>query len=159
MSFQKIIIAIDNSEACQSVFNHGLELAQQNQSVLMLFHSISSEFFEEMIVPLPVQGLYPEVATPMYDLKNMQLEKRIEDSINLLQSYTHKAKDVGIATEFDYKVGDAGKLLCKTAKNWGADLIIMGRRGRKGLTEVMLGSVSNYVLHNAPCSVLVIQTH
>jgi nucleotide-binding universal stress UspA family protein len=159
MSFQKIIIAIDHGETCQSIFNHGLELAKQNQSVLMLFHSISSEFFEEMIVPLPVQGLYPEVVAPMYDLKNMQLEKRIEETINLLQNYTHKATDVGITTEFDYKVGDAGKWLCKTAKNWEADLIIMGRRGRKGLTEVMLGSVSNYVLHNAPCSVLVIQTH
>ncbi len=39
----------------------------------------------------------------------------------------------------------------------GADLIVLGRRGRTGLAEALLGSVSNYVLHHAPCSVLVVQ--
>lgn len=33
----------------------------------------------------------------------------------------------------------------------------MGRRGHKGLSEILLGSVSNYVVHHAPCSVLVLQ--
>ncbi|RMG10302.1 MAG: universal stress protein, partial [Cyanobacteria bacterium J055] len=36
-------------------------------------------------------------------------------------------------------------------------LIIVGRRGRQGIEEAVLGSVSNYVVHHAPCSVLAIQ--
>ena len=43
------------------------------------------------------------------------------------------------------------------AKDWNADLIIMGRRGLTGLSEMFLGSVSNYVVHHASCSVLLIQ--
>ncbi len=39
----------------------------------------------------------------------------------------------------------------------GADLIVVGRRGRSGLSELILGSASNYVLHHAPCSVLTLQ--
>ncbi|NEO65320.1 MAG: universal stress protein, partial [Moorea sp. SIO4G2] len=36
-------------------------------------------------------------------------------------------------------------------------LIVLGRRGLGGLKEMVLGSVSNYVVHHAPCSVLVVQ--
>ena len=48
-------------------------------------------------------------------------------------------------------------MICNAAISWQADLIIMGRRGRTGLSELFLGSVSNYVLHHAPCAVLVVQ--
>ena len=46
--------------------------------------------------------------------------------------------------------------ICQRAKVWQADLIIVGSHGRTGLSELFLGSVSNYVMHHAPCSVMVI---
>ena len=45
----------------------------------------------------------------------------------------------------------------ESSQNWEADLIVIGRRGHQGLSEILLGSVSNYVVHHAPCSVLVVQ--
>jgi nucleotide-binding universal stress UspA family protein len=49
------------------------------------------------------------------------------------------------------------ELLLLQAQIWHADLIVMGRRGVSGMHELFLGSVSNYVTHHAPCSVLVVQ--
>jgi nucleotide-binding universal stress UspA family protein len=43
------------------------------------------------------------------------------------------------------------------ARDWPADIIVMGSHGRRGLQRVMLGSVSLAVLANAPCSVMVIR--
>jgi nucleotide-binding universal stress UspA family protein len=43
------------------------------------------------------------------------------------------------------------------ARTWNADLIVIGRRGLRGLAEMFLGSVSNHVIHHAHCSVLVVQ--
>ena len=63
---------------------------------------------------------------------------------------------MGISTESKCEVGHPGALIRDLAKDWNADLIVMGRRGLSSLQEVFLGSVSNYILHHAPCSVLVV---
>ncbi|HIK43734.1 MAG TPA: universal stress protein, partial [Leptolyngbyaceae cyanobacterium M65_K2018_010] len=40
----------------------------------------------------------------------------------------------------------------------GADLIVVGRRERGRIKAALLGSVSNYVVHHAPCSVLIVHS-
>lgn len=77
--------------------------------------------------------------------------------MELLRSRTRKAMAAGVSTEFTQLAGSPGKTICDLASDWGADLIVMGRRGRSGLSELILGSVSNYVLHHARCSVLTVQ--
>ena len=54
--------------------------------------------------------------------------------------------------------GNPGRSICELASTWEADLILVGSRGLKGLKEMFLGSVSNYVTHHAPCSVLIVRT-
>jgi nucleotide-binding universal stress UspA family protein len=44
------------------------------------------------------------------------------------------------------------------AKEWNADLVVVGSHGRRGLTRVLLGSVSEGVAMNAHCSVEVIRS-
>ncbi|MEL6786783.1 MAG: universal stress protein, partial [Cyanobacteria bacterium J06607_15] len=50
-----------------------------------------------------------------------------------------------------------GRTICDRAQTWSVDLILVGSRGLTGAKEVMLGSVSNYVTHHAPCSVLIVR--
>ena len=52
-------------------------------------------------------------------------------------------------------VGDAGGALCDFAQEVSASVIVMGSRGRGGFKRALLGSVSDYVVRNAPCPVLV----
>jgi len=55
---------------------------------------------------------------------------------------------------------ESGKPVSKmieVAKNWSADLIVMGSHGRGKIHGLFLGSVSQEVLHHAPCPVLVIR--
>jgi nucleotide-binding universal stress UspA family protein len=51
--------------------------------------------------------------------------------------------------------GDPGPALCRLAADVGASALIVGSRGRGGLKRALLGSVSDYVVRHAPCSVIV----
>jgi nucleotide-binding universal stress UspA family protein len=53
--------------------------------------------------------------------------------------------------------GSPGQVLCDRAKDFSADVVVVGSRGRGAIRRVLLGSVSTYVVHNAPCPVLVIR--
>ena len=51
--------------------------------------------------------------------------------------------------------GDPAPALCDLAREQSANAIIMGSRGRGGIKRALLGSVSDYVVRNAPCPVIV----
>ena len=51
--------------------------------------------------------------------------------------------------------GEPGPALCKLAQEVDAAAIVVGSRGRGGIKRAFLGSVSDYVVRNAPCSVVV----
>ena len=62
MSFQKILVAIDNSQSTQAIFEQGLGLALFAQGNLMLLHCLSTDLIGEPMVPVPIElGLYPEM--------------------------------------------------------------------------------------------------
>ncbi len=51
--------------------------------------------------------------------------------------------------------GDPGETICRLAADLSAHAIVVGSRGRGGLKRFFLGSVSDHVARNAPCSVVV----
>ncbi len=67
----------------------------------------------------------------------------------------YKNRDMKIEKEFT--VGSPKKLIVEESEKWGADLIIVGSHGRGFWGRNLLGSVSDAVVHHAPCSVLVVR--
>ena len=55
------------------------------------------------------------------------------------------------------RIGAAGHELCRLAGEIGADVVVVGSRGRGAIRRALLGSVSSHVVHNAPCAVMVIR--
>jgi nucleotide-binding universal stress UspA family protein len=66
--------------------------------------------------------------------------------------------DAGIAAEAKTVEGDPQTELVEYAKQWGADLIVVGSEREGKLKRVLIGSVATAVVTNAHCSVLVIRT-
>lgn len=54
------------------------------------------------------------------------------------------------------RTGDPAHEIVAAAREWGADLIVVGTHGRRGIGRMFLGSVAETVLRHAPCAVLVI---
>lgn len=159
MSFHKIVVSLDDSDRGPAVFKVALDLAQQSRGSLKLFGCISGQLLGQAVVMSEEVGLYPTPMTSqMYS--SGQAELVVQQNARLhtvLQPYLEAAQQAGLSVDAEVKIGDAGEVVCQLAQDWGADLIVIGRRGRSGLSEVLLGSASNHVLHHAPCSVLVVQ--
>jgi nucleotide-binding universal stress UspA family protein len=155
MAFNKILVPLVRSESTEVIFKQALKLAQDNNSSLMLFHSLDWDLgehfgsFAEIEAEVDLSGAFIQE-------RQEKLQQKFQETKNWLQTYTEQATAMGIPTESKCQVGHPGPLIRDLAKDWNADLIVMGRRGLNSLTEVFLGSVSNYILHNAPCSVLVV---
>ena len=64
-------------------------------------------------------------------------------------------KNVGISN--DVLFGSPDSRIVETAEEFGADLIVLGSHGYKRWERLLLGSVSNSVVHHAHCSVLVVR--
>jgi len=154
--FQKIIVALDNSSQGQGVFEQALSLAKVTGASLMLLHVLSEgEEGAPELASFSGMGYYPGLREDVLKTYREQWEAFESKCVEQLRSLTAKANTAGVNAEFTQSVGDPGRRICELASNWQADLIFMGRRGRSGLHELFLGSVSNYVLHHAPCSVFI----
>ena len=66
-----------------------------------------------------------------------------------------KLREAGVSATSEFREGDAAAELIKAAAQDKSDCIVIGSRGKTGLTRVVLGSVARGVLFHADCSVLV----
>lgn len=64
----------------------------------------------------------------------------------------------GAVAETAIPEGDPGAALCHLAEELGVDALVVGSRGRGAFKRALLGSVSSYVTHNAPCPVVIIRS-
>ncbi len=156
--YGKVLAAVDRSDMGHQVFAEALEIAKANQSRLMLLHVLSLEEDGSPGVPLYAgPAVYPIPDETYLAAYRQQWDDYEQAGLDLLRSLTDEAIAVGIHPEFTQNTGNPGRTICDLSRTWGADLIVMGRRGRAALTELFLGSVSNYVMHHAKCSVLIVQ--
>ena len=157
--FHKILVAIDHSAMGRHLFNEALALAKATGSSLTLVHILSVGDEGSPKMPIMQSGnFYPgglsQSAVELYGELWQAYEAK---SLSFLRSLAEEGFANGVETNCLQSAGDPGFRLCELAHELGSDLVISGRRGHTGLNELLLGSVSNYVLHHAPCSVLTIQ--
>jgi nucleotide-binding universal stress UspA family protein len=157
--FKRILAAIDRSEIGKDVFVQALELARLTSANLMLLHVLSlEESGSPDVMIAPSIEYYPGWNEQSFKLYQQNWEIFKNEGLQMLQSFCSQANTLNINTEFTQNSGSPGRIICDLAKSWDADIIVMGRRGHSGLAELLMGSVSNYVLHHAPCTVHVIHS-
>jgi nucleotide-binding universal stress UspA family protein len=152
--FHKIVVALDYSEFSGPILDEAISLGQLMGAHLILLNVLSLDDRAGYQF-----SVYPEVS--YLALNATQFERYREEwtefknrSLHLLEADLEVAKAAGVNADLCQLDGSPGRSICEYAKSWDADLILMGRHGRTGISELFLGSVSNYVLHHAHCAVL-----
>ncbi|MEM2002080.1 MAG: universal stress protein [Candidatus Methanomethylicaceae archaeon] len=140
-SIKKILVPVDGSEYMDRTIRMACMLAKLLGAEVTILHVVA--------IPQPTgMEALPEAS------------KRLEEVGNkILEEAKVMAEDLGISPkmEMDISVGNPGTRIVKRAEELKADLIVIGAKGRGRLREILMGSVANTVVNNAPCPVLVVR--
>ena len=153
--YQRILVAVDESELSQKAFQKALSMAKAFTAQLHIIHVVSpliAEYQDSTSLAFS-EGLYPDSLDIWRQEEFVTIQ---EKGWKLLRSLQAQAKERGIIAEATEQIGQPEQEITDLAKSWDADLIVIGSHGRKGIGELILGSVSNYVSHHVPCSVLLV---
>lgn len=155
--FKRILVAVDKTPVSKTAYDRAIALAKLVNAQLMVFHVLNKrEPGSPEPPPLDIPPYVNDLSTTLRDNYRQAWRSYETEYTNYLQWLATEAQSEGVDVEFAQELGDPGRGICDFAHEWQADLIITGSQGRTGLSELFLGSVSNYVTHHAPCSVLVV---
>jgi universal stress protein A len=143
IQIRTILVPTDFSSHAERALDYAIELAEVFSSRIHLLHAYH----------LPVQiGLPDQVMVPteFWDQARDAAAARIQESLARLTA-------AGIPCDAELLPEAAAPAIVESARHCAADLIVMGTRGRTGMTHVLLGSVAERVVRLAPCPVLTLR--
>jgi nucleotide-binding universal stress UspA family protein len=136
-----ILVATDFSDTSEAGVEYAVTLAEKLGAKLYLINAIG----------VPAYGV-PELGVA---ITASMIDTIVHDNQVALDKLTKKYATASI--EPLLRTGDPRDQIVQTAKEVGADLIVMGTHGRRGVKRALLGSVAEGVLRHAHCPVLAVR--
>jgi len=137
---QSILLPVDGSKFMERNVNYACDVAKVMNSKLTLIHVVT--------LPAVVEPGFPIDPKPFEDAGQ-----------KILENAKALAKDRGLESEtiLETTFGNAAQKILKAAEDKKIDLIVIGSRGHSRLRNLLVGSVCDTVVRNAPCPVLVVR--
>lgn len=146
-NFKKILIAVDDSKYSRKAAAYGFLLAQKLEASLALVH------VDEFPIALnvsgdPVLGDSTQILPDLMDLQKKSAEELFKNlKIEFGGEMVHK--------EYILE-GNIVSEIVEAAKEFGADIVVVGTHGRTGFNHFISGSVAENITRHAHCPVLIV---
>jgi nucleotide-binding universal stress UspA family protein len=144
--YEKILVAVDGSPTSLRGLDEAIKVAKAMRGRLMLVHVVNE---------LVIQAEY--VPTVYYEPLLLSLR---DAGVKVLEQAMGVARRAGVSCEqqlLETLGGRAADEIVKQAKEWSADLIVLGTHGRRGLKRLAMGSDAELVLRQSPVPVLMVR--
>lgn len=141
--YSKILVPVDGSNEARLSFEKAIEVAKRNRAQVLIAHIIDTRVLQ---TPTGFEGNF-----------NEEIQRQTE---NLFQEYRQYAQEHDFNDiDFVLEYGSPKVYISKNIpKDYQIDLIMMGATGLNAVERLFIGSVSEYVIRNAHCDVLVVRT-
>lgn len=141
--YSKILVPVDGSNEARLSFEKAIEVAKRNRAQVLIAHIIDTRVLQ---TPTGFEGNF-----------NEEIQRQTE---NLFQEYRQYAQEHDFNDiDFVLEYGSPKVYISKNIpKDYQIDLIMMGATGLNAVERLFIGSVSEYVIRNAHCYVLVVRT-
>lgn len=145
--YQRILIAVDGSKPSDRALREAIDLAKNHRGALRIVHVADEVTFNwdgEF-------GGIPEVIDSFREAGQRVLEQAQTQARNA--GLEAEGKLLEIQT-IGHRISD---LIVEEARNWPAELVVLGSHGRRGLHNLLLGSVADGVMRSATMPVLLVR--
>ncbi|HXQ26047.1 MAG TPA: universal stress protein [Candidatus Acidoferrales bacterium] len=149
----KVLLAIDGSGCSKAAVRSVAKRPWPSGTSFKLL-SVVPPFMPTMDVAAPY--FYIDQSAEAADIIEREARKRAVEAVAEAQALLSRA-GIQVPAGGAPPLGDPRTVILDEAKQWGADLIVVGSHGWRGIDRIMLGSVSESVAMHAPCSVEVIR--
>lgn len=143
----RILLATDGSAHSQAAVNTVLARPWPEGTLVRV---LTAAPYPYPLATYPLQ--LPELPQPAFDEQARKQAQSIADAA------AARLRERGLAAEAVVRDGDARVEIVRDASDWNADLVVIGSHGYTGLRKLLLGSVAQYVVSHAPCSVEVVRS-
>lgn len=145
--FKKIYTPIDNSDISEKVLNESLDLAKATNAKLRIAHVVNLEqitFGIEMVGVAELKDTLLSIANKFLEhIKQLVADKSVDAEITLLENYG----------------SNLSTLILDDAKNWGADLFILGSHHLGSFSHFITGGVAEDIAHDSNIPILLFTKH
>jgi nucleotide-binding universal stress UspA family protein len=138
---RRVLCPTDLSDVAPGAFAHAVALARFQHAEIELAH------VHEPLIPGPIDP----PTQPPWAVLDPELRGRLQSALDSLA-----ARATGVSVRFGIYTGRVVPEILARAAGWPADLVVMGTHGRGGFERWVLGSVTERLLHRAPCPVLAV---
>ena len=151
---KKILLALDYDPTSQKVAETGYELAKALGAEVILLHVISDPVYYNASDYSPIMGFTGYLNTdPLQPDADEMLKTASLDFLNKSKIHLGDPTIQTMVAE-----GDFAETILKTAKEQHADVIVMGSHSRKWLENILMGSVTEKVLHHTTIPLFIVPT-
>ncbi len=154
--FEKILVPLDGSDHSVRALEKAVQIAKKFSGKVTLIHAYSVSM-QPIILPEPTMLSSPTIPILTAAEISRVVEAARATGERILKDGEARAKAEGVVVEALIVEGHAVQEIVRTAKEGNFDLIVMGARGVSHIRGLLLGSVSDGVIHHALCPVLVVK--
>jgi nucleotide-binding universal stress UspA family protein len=145
--YRNILVPVDGSDTSASGLFEAIKLAKAGGARLRLVHVVNTA-----VVAMEYAAAYAELDNLPQRLRDNG-EELLKQAESVVRQNDLQSESKIIGTTMD----NTGELIVNQAKEWPADVIVMGTHGRRGLARLVLGSNAEYVLRHTPVPILLVR--
>ena len=134
--YERILVPLDESEESERVLDHALDLADAADAEVHLLSVV-----DQKVLPRDV------AEDILFDSLDAVATETVDEGVAA-------ADERGVEADGEVVHGKPAKEILAAAE--GADLVVMGTHGRRGVDRILLGSVSARVVRKSPVAVLLV---
>ncbi len=146
VDIKTILLPIDFSDVSSFIIKYAKDFAKKLDAKIVLTYVL-----EDLTV---YEGLYTSTEL-LIDLEKILFDGAKKSMKEFIEKYLSDYPNV----ETVIVKGDVVEKIIETARDYKADLIIIGTHGRKGIDKILFGSVAERVIKNSPIPVLTINPY